>query len=101
VINGNEDYSSSDDDVALSSVVSYYEWKKNVDVMSSPVFCEYVGVLGKVKEEGDKLQPVDVFLVLFEDKLIEHITFQTNLYATEKGKTFKNVTKGEMKVFLQ
>jgi hypothetical protein len=67
--------------------------------MSTTVFCEYLGVLGKEKE-GDKLQPVDVFLVLFEDKLIEHIAFQTNLYATQTGKTFKIVTKEEMKVFL-
>jgi hypothetical protein len=39
VINGSEDYFSSDDDVPLSSMVSSYEWKKNVDVMSTPVFC--------------------------------------------------------------
>jgi hypothetical protein len=30
--------------------------------MSTPVFYEYVDVLGKVKE-ADKLQPVDAFLV--------------------------------------
>jgi hypothetical protein len=41
-----------------------------------------------------------VFLVLFGEDIIEHITFHTNLYAMQKDKPFKPVTKDELKVFL-
>jgi hypothetical protein len=50
-----------------------------------PDFAEYVGVLGKVKNDGDEMAPQDVFLVLFGEDIIEHITFHSNA----KGETFK------------
>ena len=46
------------------------------------------------------MSPYEFFLVLFCDELIEQLVFQTNLYATQKGKTFKSVTKDKMLVFL-
>jgi hypothetical protein len=64
-------------------MASIYDWKKDVGVMSAAEFYEYVGVVGKVKDEGGKLQPVDVLYVLFED----------NLYATQKGRLFKDARK--------
>jgi hypothetical protein len=61
---------------------------------------QYVGVLGNVNNDGDEMAPQDVFLDLFGEDIIEHITFHTNLYATQKEKPFKPVTKDDLKVFL-
>jgi hypothetical protein len=68
--------------------------------LKCPDFEEYVGVLDVMKNEGDHMLPADVFILLFCDQLLDEITFQTNLYATQKGKPFKCITKDELKVFL-
>lgn len=50
-------------------------------------------------------RPVDVFLCLFPEDLIDSIVFHTNLYATQKNvsdgnKSFQPTTHEEMKLFL-
>lgn len=35
-----------------------------------------------------------------DSRVVEHMTFQTNLYATQAGKTFQPVFTEEMKVFM-
>nr|XP_050037959.1 piggyBac transposable element-derived protein 2-like [Dermacentor andersoni] len=44
--------------------------------------------------------PIDYFLAEFPDSLLEHIVFQTNLYAVQKGKDNLRFTLPELKVFL-
>ncbi|XP_037576721.1 piggyBac transposable element-derived protein 3 [Dermacentor silvarum] len=44
--------------------------------------------------------PIDYFLAVFPDSLLEHIVFQTNLYAVQKGKENLRLTLPELKVFL-
>ena len=44
--------------------------------------------------------PIAVFLEIFSLQLIEHIVFQTNLYATQKGKPFSPLTLSEFYIFL-
>lgn len=44
--------------------------------------------------------PHEVFLALFTEEIVENIVFQTNLYATQKGKPFKPTFKEELLQFL-
>lgn len=44
--------------------------------------------------------PIDYFLGLFPESLLEQIVFQTNLYAVQKGKETLRLTVPELKVFL-
>lgn len=44
--------------------------------------------------------PIDYFLAVFPESLLEHIVFQTNLYAVQKGKENLRLTLPELKVFL-
>jgi hypothetical protein len=47
--------------------------------LKCPDFEECVGVLDVMKDEGDRMLPADVFILLFCDQLLDEITFQTNL----------------------
>lgn len=44
--------------------------------------------------------PATLFQLFWPDGLVEHIVYQTNLYAQQEGKPFVPVTKDEMKTFL-
>jgi hypothetical protein len=46
--------------------------------MPTPALCAYVDALIKGEMKAVKLQSVDAFLVLYEDRQIQHITFHTN-----------------------
>ncbi|KAM7310521.1 piggyBac transposable element-derived protein 3 [Ixodes scapularis] len=52
----------------------------------------------RVNIHGD--HPIDYFLGLFPESLLEHIVFQTNLYAVQNGKETLRLTVPELKVFL-
>lgn len=44
--------------------------------------------------------PYNIFCQIFDNNLIEHIVFQTNLYATQIGKPFAPTYDDEIKVFI-
>lgn len=56
--------------------------------------------LGKHKVNVHGALPIDYFLALFPESLLEHIVLQTNLYAVQKGKENLRLTLPELKVFL-
>ncbi|XP_049802845.1 uncharacterized protein LOC126237085 [Schistocerca nitens] len=62
-----------------------FTWARDESTMHSVDFLEEVGVKGNLKTEGEGILPADFFLYLSEDNMLEHIVFQTNLYATQKG----------------
>lgn len=52
----------------------------------------------KVIAEGE--EPLELFSSLFPDHLIDEITFQSNVYALQKGKGNLNLSNAELRVFL-
>ena len=82
MILNDEDYFSSDDEVPLSSFIAK-NWGQTYNISSCPPFQEYVGVLGEVKVRGDEMSPFDMFSLLLGEDMLDKITFQTNLYATQ------------------
>lgn len=45
-------------------------------------------------------EPIDFFMHLFPEELIDGIGLKSNLYALQKGKENLAITNGEMKQFL-
>jgi hypothetical protein len=44
--------------------------------------------------------PYKIFCELFSNEMVAHISFHTNLYATQKGKSFIPTTENEVRLFL-
>ncbi|KAJ8915100.1 hypothetical protein NQ315_000352 [Exocentrus adspersus] len=73
------------------------KWKKQ---MCEETVVEYNIPEGPVEAEFIGCQSaVDVFLRLIGDRLLDHIVFQSNLYATQRGKTL-NLSKEELLAFI-
>lgn len=43
---------------------------------------------------------IEFFLCLFDEKIIEHIVEQTNLYTTQSGRRYDPTNITEMKIFI-
>lgn len=73
-----------------------HTWK----VKDSP--CEGVlpDFLGEWSLNVQATEPLEFFLHLFPEELIDDITYHTNLYALQKGRENLNATAEEMKAFL-
>ncbi|XP_018578352.1 uncharacterized protein LOC108916555 [Anoplophora glabripennis] len=104
VISNNDLHWDSDDDIPLARrpdiFLSDY-WSDDVsNIMKPSAFAEATG-----PDLPDDIEtPTDVFLHLFPEDLITHITFQTNLYAFQRhveGRHFKPTTAKEIKIFLE
>ncbi|XP_025191896.1 piggyBac transposable element-derived protein 4-like [Melanaphis sacchari] len=54
----------------------------------------------KIFEELEDISPYNIFCQMFDKNLIDHIVFQTNLYATQIGKPFTPTYDGEIRVFI-
>ncbi|XP_049946250.1 piggyBac transposable element-derived protein 3-like [Schistocerca serialis cubense] len=48
----------------------------------------------------DDPEPIDIFEKIFPKELVQLIVFQTNLYATQSGKSFTPTTDNEIRTFL-
>lgn len=75
------------------------KWTQDTSVPSVPLYTEESGVTAKIKEK-ENLQPLDLFCEYFDEGLINHIVFQTNLYATQIGKQFTPTDACEIKTFI-
>lgn len=105
IVDSNSEY-SDDDLIPLSELAkklnaNKFLWKRTVSTYLPPQnFNEQYGPTNI--PEGVEL-PVDIFYCLFPDSLFEHITFQTNLYATQasakSGKSFCPTNLQEVKIF--
>lgn len=95
----NLDTSSAGQLPTMSSGVVQPKWKKNYR-MEEP--CEYTGG-GRIADDIlqiENITPTKLFRLFWTPDLIETISFQTNLYATQKGAPFTPTTPEEIEVFL-
>ena len=67
---------------------------------SACIFSKPFGACNDLKEL-DEPTPVKIFYALFTKEIIEHIVFQTNLYAQQSEKNFKPTTDNELKCFFR
>ncbi|KAF7219873.1 piggyBac transposable element-derived protein 2-like [Nothobranchius furzeri] len=71
-------------------------WKVQGNVFDGDLPC----FLGEWNFNVEGKDPIDFFRHLFPEDLIDNITYNTNLYALQKGKENLSVTGEEMQVFL-
>ena len=67
-----------------------------------PEFSEPIGPIDEINymETITPITPLSVFLSIFTTDFMEKITFQTNLYATQKSKQFSPLDMNDIIVFL-
>lgn len=98
---------SSDDEIPLSILRAREFSKKTIWTKSASnclqimkEFCEDSGP----NIDSEVESPTDMFLQIFPDQLLEHMVFQTNLYALQKSggnsKVFNPTNLKEMKCFI-
>lgn len=99
-----------DDQISLAQLATKLRveraisWGKNAaNISLSPSFTEYVGVSNFIESLSNP-SPLEIFSLLLSDDVINHIVFQTNLYAEQeflsKGKTYQKTNPDEIKAFL-
>ncbi|XP_049942547.1 piggyBac transposable element-derived protein 4-like [Schistocerca serialis cubense] len=74
-------------------------WSQETSVGQVPLFIGEGGVIAEIKNKVN-LKPIDLFCEFFFETLIKHIVFQTNLYATQKGKIFVPTNEVKIKTFI-
>ncbi|XP_064467766.1 piggyBac transposable element-derived protein 3-like isoform X2 [Ornithodoros turicata] len=88
-----------DEDTSTVTNKRPIKWMKKDYSPSLNQFSEFTGVLCDSLFETE-VRPVDVFLQLFPEDLIDDMVFQTNLYAVQNATTFPPTNNEEMKAFL-
>jgi len=74
-------------------------WSKTVSIFKEHAFNENnVRVTEYISSISD-ITPTNIFLKLFPETLLEHISFHTNLYATQAGNPYTPTTTNEIKHF--
>lgn len=100
-ISSDSDEEDVDDaNVPGPSQIPDMKWIKKGKVRTEvPKFTEFSGPSGEILDLEDH-SPLALFLVLISISLMEDIVFQTNLYATQQGKTFSALTLKELYRFI-
>lgn len=109
IIAQDDDQYDTDDEIPLASLLQkinnptknrkqskVWKWSK-IDSMYGPGTMP--PFLGTENINVQKETPVEVFMEMFTDDIIEEIVFQSNLYATQNDKTL-NLTEDELYIFL-
>ncbi|KAJ8948600.1 hypothetical protein NQ318_007604 [Aromia moschata] len=114
VLSGTDDDSNSEWDAedlqplaqvaARIKIEKQISWEKKVTNIRMPIpFTEDTGLPQFIKNLSSP-SPLEIFSLLIADDIIDHIVFQTNLYAEQefiaKGKTYKKTNPDEIKAFL-
>ena len=73
------------------------KWTKRECVTTVPLFTLNTGAVRELFHDDSA---TGIFCHLFDDCLIDHIVFQTNLYATQNEKRFEPVCSSELHAFL-
>lgn len=76
-------------------------WSKTVSMFEEDTFNENNVGVTKYITSMSEITLTNIFLKLFPESCFEHISFHTNLYATEAGKPYTPTTPNEIKHFLQ
>jgi hypothetical protein len=74
-------------------------WSQNLRVETLPTFAEKSGS-SVIFRDISNPSPYRICCELFRNEMVEHISFHTNLYATQKGKPFIPTTENEVRLFL-
>lgn len=90
--------------VAANIESEHISWGKTLTNIHVPIpFTEDTGLPQFIKNLSNP-SPLEIFSLLITDDIINHIVFQTNLYAEQefstKGKTYKQTNPDEIKAFL-
>lgn len=72
------------------------------EIMPDLEIQEFIGNAGPTETITDieNPSPIDIYRNLFPDYLIDRIVFETNLYATQKGKPYVPTTDNEIRTFI-
>ena len=97
-----EDSDETDEDINLpgpSQPVNVI-WRKKQSVnRQNPEFNSETGPSSEIMEMQDP-SPIGLFFAIISVAFMEKIIFQTNLYATQSGKSYSQLTLGELYLFL-
>ncbi|XP_046997985.1 piggyBac transposable element-derived protein 4-like [Schistocerca americana] len=74
-------------------------WGQQFNATSGMQFDSESGPSAFIRDIDDP-EPIDIFEKIFPKELVELIVFQTNLYATQSGKSFTPTTDNEIRTFL-
>ncbi|XP_054734790.1 piggyBac transposable element-derived protein 4-like [Anastrepha obliqua] len=110
VQNIHEELFDDEDDIPLSNFVSQNnivssttlqppKWKRTFSMDIPGEFVESVGLADHIISLED-LTPLRLFHMFWTEDLVEVISFQTNLYATQEGKPFSPTSPSEIQTFL-
>lgn len=90
---------SSDSDIPLTRLITQdtFVWSKTMPTFQNSTFTQSTG---PINIPDDTESHIEYFYLLFPDELMEHIVFQTNLYATQSQKPHIPTNIKEMKIFL-
>lgn len=88
------------DSINLLALTSQPTWdNEDREITACPDFIEKQGPSDAINNMEDK-SPLAIFKRFFDDEIIQHIVFQTNLYATQEGKPYKPTDSNEIQIFL-
>lgn len=110
VQNIHEELFDDEDDIPLSNFVSQNnivssttlqppKWKRTFSMDIPGEFVESVGLADHIINLED-VTPLRLFRMFWTEDLVEVISFQTNLYATQEGKLFSPTSPSEIQTFL-
>ena len=95
VVEPRTDEEAEEDAAELASAQLKLNWKKGVDISNPPIPTMVHPTPGYI------LPPYDYFRMFFTKELVDHIVYQTNLYATQKNvSTNFSTTNQEMLHFI-
>ena len=102
------DAEEDEDDLPLARFITkdIFIWKKAppISTTSGNQTDAFSEVIGPTNISQDIESPVEIFGCLIDEEMIEHMVFQTNLYATQRQNTakkmFVSTTAKEIKIFI-
>ncbi|KFM62055.1 PiggyBac transposable element-derived protein 4, partial [Stegodyphus mimosarum] len=97
---GDDQSENGDINLPGLSRIADVTWNKIQNVVKSvPEFSEDYGPTDEITSIEDA-KPMDIFMAFFTAEFMDKLVFETNLYATQKGKPFSPITLQDMLKFL-
>lgn len=105
-VGGNEEVYDSEDEVPLAALMNIEEqfippkWNKQNSTESTQVFIGAMQGPTDIIENMSSHNNFAIFESIITSEIIEHIVFQTNLYAQQSGKYYIPTNASEIRVFI-
>ncbi|XP_036323860.1 piggyBac transposable element-derived protein 2-like [Rhagoletis pomonella] len=86
----------------LAQTVRPPKWKKAYTILAPDNFTPSSNLPDETTSlaASQQMTTLKIFNMLWTDDIMQHVTFHTNLYAEQKGGTYKPVAADEMSVFI-